>query len=340
MSQGRMNVLLTGGAGYIGSHMAVALAQSGHQPVVLDNFCNSKPSVMGRLAALCGEALPLVEADVRDTAAVAAALTDHRIEAVVHFAALKAVGESVAKPLLYFENNVGGLLSLLKAMQSTDCRQIVFSSSAVVYGDPARVPISEDDPVGYTNAYAQTKLVGEQFLEAQAQSDSSWRVAVLRYFNPVGAHPSGQLGEDPSGIPNNLVPYIAQVAVGRRGRLQVFGSDYATPDGTGVRDYIHIQDLVAGHLASLRVLGDRGSHLVNLGTGRGYSVMEVIEAYARASGRPIPYEVAPRRPGDVATVFTDPTRAEALLGWRAKFDLDDMCRSSWHWQQQNPNGYP
>jgi UDP-glucose 4-epimerase len=335
-----MNVLLTGGAGYIGSHMAVALAQSGHQPVVLDNFCNSKPSVMGRVAALCGEALPLVEADVRDTAAVAQALNEYRIEAVVHFAALKAVGESVAKPLLYFENNVGGLLSLLKAMQSTGCRQIVFSSSAVVYGDPARVPISEDDPVGYTNAYAQTKLVGEQFLEALAQSDASWRVAVLRYFNPVGAHPSGQIGEDPSGIPNNLVPYIAQVAVGRRERLQVFGSDYATPDGTGVRDYIHIQDLVAGHLASLRVLGERGSHLVNLGTGRGYSVMDVIEAYAKASGRPIPSEMAPRRPGDVATVFTDPTRAQALLGWQAKFDLDDMCRSSWHWQQQNPNGYP
>jgi UDP-glucose 4-epimerase len=335
-----MNVLLTGGAGYIGSHMAVALAQSGHQPVVLDNFCNSKPSVMGRLAALCGEALPLVEADVRDTAAVAQALNEYRIEAVVHFAALKAVGESVAKPLLYFENNVGGLLSLLKAMQSIGCRRIVFSSSAVVYGDPARVPISEDDPVGYTNAYAQTKLVGEQFLEALAQSDSSWRVAVLRYFNPVGAHPSGQIGEDPSGIPNNLVPYIAQVAVGRRERLQVFGSDYATPDGTGVRDYIHIQDLVAGHLASLRVLGEQGSHLVNLGTGRGYSVMEVIEAYAKASGRQIPYEVAPRRPGDVATVFTDPTRAQALLGWQAQFGLDDMCRSSWHWQQQNPNGYP
>jgi UDP-glucose 4-epimerase len=335
-----MNVLLTGGAGYIGSHMAVALAQARHQPVVLDNFCNSKPSVMGRLAALCGEALPLVEADVRDTAAVARALNKYRIEAVVHFAALKAVGESVAKPLLYFENNVGGLLSLLKAMQSNGCRQIVFSSSAVVYGDPARVPISEDDLVGYTNAYAQTKLVGEQFLEALAQSDSSWRVAVLRYFNPVGAHPSGQIGEDPSGIPNNLVPYIAQVAVGRRERLQVFGSDYATPDGTGVRDYIHIQDLVAGHLASLRVLGERGSHLVNLGTGRGYSVMEVIDAYARASGRPIPYEVVPRRPGDVATVFTDPTRAQALLGWQAKFDLDDMCQSSWHWQQRNPNGYP
>jgi UDP-glucose 4-epimerase len=335
-----MNVLLTGGAGYIGSHMAVALAQTGHQPVVLDNFCNSKPSVMGRLAALCGEALPLVEADVRDTAAVAQALNEYRIEAVVHFAALKAVGESVAKPLLYFENNVGGLLSLLKAMQSTGCRQIVFSSSAVVYGDPARVPISEDDPVGYTNAYAQTKLVGEQCLQTLSQSDSSWRVAVLRYFNPVGAHPSGQIGEDPSGIPNNLVPYIAQVAVGRRERLQVFGSDYATPDGTGVRDYIHIQDLVAGHLASLRVLGEQGSHLVNLGTGRGYSVMEVIDAYAKASGRPIPYEMAPRRPGDVATVFTDPTRAQALLGWQAKFDLDDMCRSSWHWQQQNPDGYP
>jgi UDP-glucose 4-epimerase len=335
-----MNVLLTGGAGYIGSHMAVALAQAGHQPVVLDNFCNSKPSVMGRLAALCGEALPLVEVDVRDTAAVVQALNKYRIEAVVHFAALKAVGESVAKPLLYFENNVGGLLSLLKAMQSTGCRRIVFSSSAVVYGDPARVPISEDDPVGYTNAYAQTKLVGEQFLEALAQSDSSLRVAVLRYFNPVGAHPSGQIGEDPSGIPNNLVPYIAQVAVGRRERLQVFGSDYATPDGTGVRDYIHIQDLVAGHLASLQVLGEKGSHLVNLGTGRGYSVMEVIEAYARASGRPIPYEMAPRRPGDVATVVTDPTRAQSLLGWQAQFGLDDMCQSSWHWQQQNPNGYP
>jgi len=335
-----MNVLLTGGAGYIGSHMAVALAQAGHQPVVLDNFCNSKPSVMGRLAALCGEPLPLVEADVRDTAAVAQALNEYRIEAVVHFAALKAVGESVAKPLLYFENNVGGLLSLLKAMQSTGCRQIVFSSSAVVYGDPARVPISEDDPVGYTNAYAQTKLVGEQCLQTLSQSDSSWRVAVLRYFNPVGAHSSGQIGEDPSGIPNNLVPYIAQVAVGRRERLQVFGSDYATPDGTGVRDYIHIQDLVAGHLASLRVLGEQGSHLVNLGTGRGYSVMEVIDAYAKASGQPIPHEMAPRRPGDVATVFTDPTRAQALLGWQAKFHLDDMCRSSWHWQQQNPNGYP
>jgi UDP-glucose 4-epimerase len=335
-----MRVLLTGGAGYIGSHMAVALAQAGHVPVVLDNFCNSKPSVMARLATLCGDALPLVRVDVRDTTAVVRALTEHRIEAVVHFAALKAVGESVEKPLLYFDNNVGGLLSLLQAMQSTNCRQIVFSSSAVVYGDPARVPIVEDDPVGYTNAYAQTKLVGEQFLQALAESDPSWRVAVLRYFNPVGAHPSGQIGEDPSGIPNNLVPYIAQVAVGRRDRLRVFGSDYATPDGTGVRDYIHIQDLVAGHLASLRVLGEEGSHLVNLGTGRGYSVLEVIDAYAKASGRRIAHEVAPRRPGDVATVFTDPTRAQALLGWQAQFGLDDMCRSSWHWQQQNPNGYP
>ncbi|CAM8624362.1 GalE UDP-glucose 4-epimerase [Burkholderiales bacterium] len=335
-----MNVLLTGGAGYIGSHMAVALAQAGHRPVVLENFCNSKPSVMARVAALSGQAVPLVQADVRDTSAVVRAITEHRIEAVVHFAALKAVGESVAKPMLYFDNNIGGLLSLVRAMQSTGCRQMVFSSSAVVYGDPARVPISEEDPVGYTNAYAQTKLVGEQCLQTLSQSDPSWRVAVLRYFNPVGAHPSGQIGEDPSGIPNNLVPYIAQVAVGRRDRLQVFGSDYATPDGTGVRDYIHIQDLVAGHLASLRVLGEQGSHLVNLGTGRGYSVMEVIDAYARASGRPIPYEVAPRRPGDVATVFTDPTRAQALLGWQAQFGLDDMCRSSWHWQQQNPNGYP
>jgi len=335
-----MRVLLTGGAGYIGSHMAVALAQAGHVPVVLDNFCNSKPSVMARLATLCGDALPLVRADVRDTTAVVRALTEHNIEAVVHFAALKAVGESVEKPLLYFDNNVGGLLSLLQAMQSANCRQIVFSSSAVVYGDPARVPIVEDDPVGYTNAYAQTKLVGEQFLQALAESDPSWRVAVLRYFNPVGAHPSGQIGEDPSGIPNNLVPYIAQVAVGRRDRLRVFGSDYPTPDGTGVRDYIHIQDLVAGHLASLRVLGEQGSHLVNLGTGRGYSVLEVIDAYAKASGRPIDYEMAQRRPGDVATVFTDPTRAQALLGWQAQFGLDDMCRSSWYWQQQNPNGYP
>jgi len=335
-----MRVLLTGGAGYIGSHMAVALAQAGHVPVVLDNFCNSKPSVMARLATLCGDALPLVRADVRDTTAVAQALTEHHIEAVVHFAALKAVGESVEKPLLYFDNNVGGLLSLLQAMQSTNCRQIVFSSSAVVYGDPARVPIVEDDPVGYTNAYAQTKLVGEQFLQALCKSHPSWRVAVLRYFNPVGSHPSGQIGEDPSGIPNNLVPYIAQVAVGRRDRLRVFGSDYPTPDGTGVRDYIHIQDLVAGHLASLRVLGEQGSHLVNLGTGRGYSVLEVIDAYAKASGRPIDYEMAQRRPGDVATVFTDPTRAQALLGWQAQFGLDDMCRSSWYWQQQNPNGYP
>lgn len=335
-----MNVLLTGGAGYIGSHMAVALAKAGHSPVVLDNFCNSKPSVMSRIAVLCGDTVPLVRADVRDIATVSSALVGYKIDAVVHFAALKAVGESVEKPLMYFENNVGGLLSMLQAMQSAGCRQIVFSSSAVVYGDPARVPISEDDPVGYTNAYAQSKLVGEQFLEALAQSDPSWRVAVLRYFNPVGAHPSGQLGEDPSGIPNNLVPYISQVAVGRRDRLQVFGSDYPTPDGTGVRDYIHIQDLVEGHLASLRVLGEHGSHLVNLGTGRGYSVMEVIEAYARASGLPVPYEMVARRPGDVAAVFTDPTRAEALLGWRAKFDLDDMCRSSWHWQQQNPNGYP
>ena len=334
-----MNVLLTGGAGYIGSHTAIALTQAGLSPVILDNFSNSNPEVLHRLKTITGLRFECIQGDVADVSLLKKIIQDYQVRAVIHFAADKAVGESVQHPIKYFKNNIGGLVGLLSAIQDTDCRDFVYSSSATVYGEPNCVPITEESAVGYTSPYAQTKIIGEQILQTVAQSDASFRLAILRYFNPAGAHESGLIGEDPSDTPNNLVPYLAQVAIGRRPRLQVFGNDYPTPDGTGIRDYIHVMDLAQGHVASLKALGQHGNHLVNLGAGRGYSVLEVIRAYGIASTREIPYEIVGRRSGDIATCFADPTLARQLLKWQAKRGLTEICESSWKWQSQNPNGY-
>jgi UDP-glucose 4-epimerase len=335
-----MNILLTGGAGYIGSHTYVALAQAGYTPVILDNFANSHPRVIERLETITGKPVICERGDVLDTALMESLLRRHAIAGVIHFAGDKAVGESVVKPLKYYRNNIGGAVSLLGAMQAAGCEIMVFSSSATVYGDPASVPIREDFPRSHTNPYGHTKLVIEDMLAAQCAAKPSWKVAVLRYFNPVGAHPSGLIGEDPADVPNNLMPYIAQTATGKRPQLQVFGSDYATPDGTGVRDYIHVCDLAEGHVAALGCLLEKGRNLtVNLGTGRGHSVLEVVRAFEKASGCEVPYKIAPRRPGDVAQCWADPSLARELLGWQAKRDLDEMCADSWRWQSSNPKGY-
>jgi UDP-glucose 4-epimerase len=335
-----MSILLTGGAGYIGSHTYVALVEAGYSPVILDNFSNSQPAVLERLERITGRPVVCERGDVLDTAWVAEVLRRHQIEGVIHFAGDKAVGESVAKPLKYYRNNLGGAVSLMQAMEAAGCATIVFSSSATVYGDPASVPISEGFARSHTNPYGHTKLVIEDMLAAQGAAQPSWKVAVLRYFNPVGAHPSGLIGEDPAGIPNNLMPYITQVAMGQRPFLQVFGSDYPTRDGTGVRDYIHVSDLAEGHVAALKVLLEQGRSLtVNLGTGRGYSVLEVVHAFEAASGRPVPYQLAPRRPGDVAQCYADPALAQRLLGWKATRSLEEMCADAWRWQSRNPNGY-
>jgi len=335
-----MNILLTGGAGYIGSHTHVALAQAGYTPVILDNFSNSHRGVLGRLAAITGKPVTCEEGDVCDTAFVAQVLRRHAIAGVVHLAGDKAVGESVQQPLKYYRNNVGGAVSLMQAMQDEGCTALVFSSSATVYGDPASVPIAENFPRSHTNPYGHSKLIIEDIIASVQVAQPKWRTAVLRYFNPVGAHESGRIGEDPSGVPNNLMPYVTQVAVGKRERLQVFGNDYPTPDGTGVRDYIHVMDLAEGHVAALRALLDAGRSLVvNLGTGRGHSVLEVIKAFEAASGRKVPYDIAPRRAGDVAQCYADVALAHQLLGWRATRSLDAMCADSWRWQSGNPDGY-
>ncbi|MFC5520217.1 UDP-glucose 4-epimerase GalE [Polaromonas jejuensis] len=335
-----MNILLTGGAGYIGSHTCVALIQAGFTPVILDNFSNSHPAVLQRLQRITGQALACERGDVLDTPWVQDVLRRHRVAGVMHFAGDKAVGESVAQPLKYYRNNIGGAVSLLEAMQAAGCQTLVFSSSATVYGDPASVPITEDFPRQHTNPYGHTKLVIEDMLAAMGVADPLWRLGVLRYFNPVGAHPSGQIGEDPAGPPNNLMPYVAQVAVGKRPHLNVYGNDYATPDGTGVRDYIHVQDLAAGHVAALQALLGRGeSFTVNLGTGQGHSVLDVVRAFEQASGRPVPYQLAPRRAGDVAQCYADASLAQSLLGWRATHSLAEMCADAWRWQSGNPNGY-
>lgn len=335
------NILVTGGLGYIGSHTCVALALAGFRPVVVDNLCNSKAAVLDRIGELAAADIGFYRADVRDRDAMRAILSRERIHAVVHFAGLKAVGESVQKPLLYFDNNVSGSVALLSAMESERVTKFVFSSSATVYGEPERLPLMEDHPLRPVNPYARSKYMVEQLLADQAGADRAFRYAALRYFNPIGAHPSGRIGEDPNGIPNNLLPYVSQVAVGRRARLRIWGSDYPTVDGTGVRDYIHVMDLAAGHVAALRFLeGDGASLTANLGTGRGYSVLEVVNAFERASGKSIPVEFGERRPGDVAACYADPARAAALLGWRATRTLDEMCRDTWRWQSQNPDGYP
>ena len=342
-----MKILLTGGAGYIGSHTCIALLEAGFEPVVLDNFSNSNPVVLDRLARILGRPVTLERGDVLDTPWLEQVLRRHRPKGVVHFAGDKAVGESVANPLKYFHNNIGGAISLLQAItrvaadgDEMGAPALVFSSSATVYGDPASVPITEDFPRSHTNTYGHTKLVIEDMLVAMQRSAPHWRIGVLRYFNPVGAHPSGLIGEDPNGTPNNLMPYVAQVAVGQRPYLNVYGGDYPTRDGTGVRDYIHVQDLAAGHVAALQRLLDSGrSFTVNLGTGTGSSVLEVVRAFEKASGRAVPYQIVPRRAGDVAECFANPALAKELLGWQAQHSLEDMCIDAWRWQSANPNGY-
>ena len=333
-------VLLTGATGYIASHTWLALQDAGFDVVGVDDHSNSSPEVLQRLRELGGRQPTFERASVCDAAAMDALLSRHRVHAAVHFAAFKAVGESVAQPLAYVANNVGGLVTVCQALQRHGVRRFVFSSSATVYGDPERLPIREDARLAATSPYGRTKLMGEEVLQDLGVADPQWQTATLRYFNPVGAHESGRIGEDPRGVPNNLMPYVAQVAVGRRPYLQVYGNDYPTPDGTGVRDYIHGVDLAQGHVAALRrLLEHPGSFTVNLGTGNGSSVLEVVAAYARASGREIPCRIVPRRPGDVAACWADPSRAHELLGWRAQRDLARMCEDSWRWQSLNPNGF-
>lgn len=333
-------LLLTGATGYIASHTWVALHRAGYNVIGLDNLCNSNRVVVERLARITGSTPNFVEGDVRDRALLDKLFAEHRIRGAIHFAALKAVGESVSQPLAYYDNNLNGLLTLCAAMDAAGVRQLVFSSSATVYGNPHAVPILEDFPLSATNPYGQTKLMGEQILRDLERSNPEWRIAYLRYFNPVGAHESGLIGEDPGGVPNNLMPYVAQVAGGRREKLMVFGGDYPTVDGTGVRDYIHVCDLADGHLAALVYLRDRAQGMtVNLGTGRGYSVLEVVKAYERASGRTVPYEIVARRPGDIASCYAEPALAQQLLGWRAQHDIDRMCEDSWRWQSMNPLGF-
>ena len=333
-------ILVTGGAGYIGAQCCVTLAEAGLDPLIFDNLSNSHEGVVDRLERITGTRPRFVKGDVRDAAALDALFAGNDISAVIHFAALKAVGESVEKPLDYFDNNVHGTVTLLSAMRRAGVRSFVFSSSATVYGEPERVPLDEGCARSATNPYGRSKLIVEDILEDLARSEPGWRIARLRYFNPIGAHESGLIGENPKGVPDNLMPYMAQVAVGRREFLSVFGDDYPTRDGTGVRDYIHVADLAEGHLAALRhIEREIGLVTVNLGTGRGYSVLEMIRALEQASGRPIPYRIAPRRPGDVAECWADPSLAERLFGWRARRTLEEMCADTWRWQNDWPNGY-
>jgi UDP-glucose 4-epimerase len=334
-----MTVLVTGGAGYIGSHTVVELMKEGREVVIVDSFRNSSPVVLDRIRAITGTAPVCVDGDVRDRAFVESLLRRHGCTAVVHFAGLKAVGESCAIPLDYYDTNVVGTLRLLEAMAAAGVRELVFSSSATVYGEPQELPLREDHPLSPESPYGRSKRIAEDMLRDLHASDPSWRIAILRYFNPVGAHESGLIGDDPKGIPNNLMPFVAQVASGRRDRLNVWGNDYPTPDGTGVRDYIHVVDLAKGHLKALERLEQPGCFAVNLGTGKGYSVMDVIKAFERASNRTIAYEVAPRRPGDVAAYYADPTTARETIGWAAELGLGDMCRDMWRWQVKNPEGY-
>ena len=334
-----MCVLVCGGAGYIGSHTCVALAEQGYRVVIADNFSNSSPRVLLRLQRIMGAPVECERLDLRSKSALARLFARHQFHAVMHFAALKAVGESCERPLAYFENNICGTINLLQAMQDAGVQRLVFSSSATVYGAPERVPVAEDARLDVTNPYGRTKLVMEQLID-DLVAHTSFRAANLRYFNPVGAHPSGLIGEDPSGIPNNLMPYICQVAAGRQSRLNIFGGDYPTPDGTGIRDYIHVTDLAQAHVAALDYLMRTDANLtVNLGTGRGISVLDLVHAFEKASGCRIPYEIVARRQGDVAQVYADPSLAGRLLGWRARLDIDAMCRDAWRWQAMNPDGY-
>ena len=333
-------ILVTGGAGYIGSHTCVELLNAGIGVTVFDNFCNSDPKALVRIERITGRKPGLVRGDIRDRAAIASALRTCNATAVIHFAGLKAVGESVEQPLAYYDNNVVGTLRLLEAMGECGVKTLVFSSSATVYGDPQRLPLTEDHPLSATNPYGRTKLMIEDILRDLHRSDPSWRLALLRYFNPAGAHASGLLGEDPQGVPNNLMPYVAQVAVGRRDHLTVWGDDYPTPDGTGVRDFIHVVDLALGHLKALeRLRGHAECFAVNLGTGTGYSVLEMVRAFEKASGRAVPIKIGPRRAGDIASCYAQPTLARDLLGWKAERGLDAMCTDGWRWQSGNPLGF-
>jgi UDP-glucose 4-epimerase len=333
-------ILVTGGAGYIGSHTCVALLDDGYDVVVIDNLVNSNRKSLERVEQITGKRVAFYEADVRDAAALEQIFDRHPISGAIHFAALKAVGESVAKPIDYYQNNIGSLLTLLDVMRQRNVKQFVFSSSATVYGVPESSPIDESFPLSATNPYGQSKLIAEQILRDVEVSDASWRIATLRYFNPVGAHESGLIGEAPGGIPNNLMPYVAQVAVGKREKLNVFGGDYDTPDGTGVRDYIHVVDLAQGHIKALDALAKLDkSFVVNLGTGQGYSVLDVVRSFEKASGRKVPYEIAARRPGDIGQCFANPAAAERLLGWRAQYGIERMCVDHWRWQERNPNGF-
>jgi len=337
-----MQILVTGGAGFIGSHTLIELYKAGHTALVVDNLSNSNREALRRVADILGiDEIPFVQADIRDRQALETVFENNRFDACIHFAGLKAVGESVEKPLEYYENNMNGSFVLLDVMRRHNCKNIIFSSSATVYGDPAIFPITEECPKGQcTNPYGQTKSMLEQVMTDLQKADPKWNVVLLRYFNPIGAHPSGRIGENPNGIPNNLMPYITQVAVGKRERLGVFGNDYPTPDGTGVRDYIHVVDLATAHVAALQAIERKtGLAIYNIGTGHGYSVLDVVNTFIRVNGVNIPYAILPRRAGDIATCYCDPTKAENELGWKAQFGLEEMCRDSWNWQKNNPNGY-
>jgi UDP-glucose 4-epimerase len=335
-----MTILVTGGAGYIGSHTCVELLNAGYDIVVIDSFVNSKPEALKRVSEITGKEFPVYHIDLLQKNELETVFSRHSIDAVVHFAGLKAVGESVAIPLRYYHNNITGTLMLCEVMQAYGVKKIVFSSSATVYGAPERVPISEDFPLQATNPYGRTKLMIEKILRDLYIADNEWSIALLRYFNPIGAHPSGRIGEDPNGIPNNLMPYITQVAVGKLKELRVFGNDYPTVDGTGVRDYIHVVDLAIGHVKALeKVMNTTGVEAYNLGTGRGYSVLELVSAFEKVTGIKIPYKIVGRRPGDVAICYADPTKAKEELGWVATRGIEEMCRDAWRWQSNNPNGY-
>ena len=335
-------ILITGGAGYIGSHTCIQLQEANRDILVLDNLCNSSVEALNRVEKITGKKIEFIEGDIRDRALLKKLFQDHEISAVIHFAGLKAVGESVEIPLTYYENNINGSVILFEEMANAGVKSIVFSSSATVYGDPETVPILEHFPLSATNAYGRSKLFIEGILHDVFVSDNDWKVSLLRYFNPVGAHSSGTIGEDPSGIPNNLMPYISQTAVGKREKLSVFGGDYDTPDGTGVRDYIHVVDLARGHLNAIEALEAKPEGhvlIVNLGTGQGYSVLDMVHAFEKASGRSVPYEIVARRAGDIATCYADPALAKELLNWQAEYGVDKMCEDTWRWQSQNPDGY-
>ncbi len=336
-----MSILVTGGAGFIGSHTCVELLNAGYETIILDNLCNSKSESVKRIKEITGKDVKFYECDIRDRAGLDKIFAENKIEAVIHFAGLKAVGESCEKPLEYYDNNIGGTVILCEAMKAAGCKKIVFSSSATVYGSENPSPLKEDMPEGKTtNPYGTTKLYIERILKDLYASDNEWSICLLRYFNPIGAHKSGRIGEDPNGIPNNLVPYIAQVAIGRREFLSVFGDDYDTADGTGVRDYIHVVDLALGHIKAVeKVLSEKSCSTYNLGTGTGYSVLDVVKAFEKASGKTVAYKIVDRRPGDIATCYSDPSKAKEELGWVATRGIDEMCEDSWRWQSMNPNGF-